>query len=168
MPDFISIDASALEDFGQQIGATPEIIRVVSARLVTTVGNDTVEFARQQPGPATGLKQPFKTEKQRRFFFAAVRSGAIQVPYQRTGNLSRAWLVRLQDNGDTFVSEVFNRTPYRPYVQGFAGEQARIHRGRWSSQEQIQAAAEAATERRTAEAMNELERLFLSHLKGGG
>lgn len=32
MPDSISVDASELEAFGKQIGATPEIIRVVSLR----------------------------------------------------------------------------------------------------------------------------------------
>lgn len=164
MADFISIDASELEDFGQQIGASAELIRTVSARFVTKVGDDTVAFAKQQPGPPRGFKMQFKSEKQRRFFFSALRSGAIQVPYQRRGFLSRGYLVRLVLGSDTFSAQVYNDTPYRRWVQGYSGEQARIHRGRWSNQEQIEAAAAQAVVKRLEEASNELMNLFLTRL----
>jgi hypothetical protein len=35
--------------------------------------------------------EPFKSDKQRRWFFAALRDGEIQVPYQRTGELASSW-----------------------------------------------------------------------------
>lgn len=35
----------------------------------------------------------FVSEKQRRWFFAALRSGELEIPYKRTGALRRAWRV---------------------------------------------------------------------------
>lgn len=164
MSDSFSIDASELETFGKQIGATPALVRQVSARLVAIVGNDTVQFARQQPSAPSGFKMQFKSARQRGFFFSALRSGAIQVPYRRTGQLSRSWLVHLKTGADTFEAEVTNTTPYLPLVQGFRNEQAAIHRGRWSSLEDINEAAARYSETRTREAESDLERLILIQL----
>lgn len=166
MPDFITITAGDFESFGLQIGAATRLIGPVSSRLVANIGKDTVEFAEQYPNPPGEFRaSELWTPKQRRFFFAALRSGRIQVPYQRTGAEGRGWQVRLVPAGDVYTVEVYNNVPYRRYVQGPATEQARIHRGRWSSQEDIEAAAEAAMPRRMAEAEEELERLFLIGLR---
>ena len=42
------------------------------------------------PG-ASGKAQPFVSAKQRKFFFAALRSGQISVPYRRSGALGSKW-----------------------------------------------------------------------------
>lgn len=165
MPDFIQIDAHELEDFGKQIAAAPDLIRTVSGRMVQKIADDGAAFAKQYPGPPTGFKMQFKSAKQRRFFFSALRSGAIHVPYVRTGAEGRGWLVRLQPGGETFTAQLYNNIPYKKYVQGYANEQARIHRGRWSSQEQIEKATAEAAPRRIEEAGEELMRLFLTRLK---
>ena len=39
----------------------------------------------------SGKKQPFVSDKARRYFFAALRSGQIRVPYQRSGDLGSNW-----------------------------------------------------------------------------
>lgn len=165
MPSFISITASDFETFGLQIGAAAESIEIISARLVANVGQDTLDFARIYPPVPHGLKQPFKTDRQRRFFFAALRAGRLQVPYQRTGTQGLRWLLRLNPAGQgLFSAEVYNDNPYRRWVQGYRREQAKIHAGRWSSQEEIEQAAEQALPRRLAEASSELERVFLLRL----
>lgn len=41
----------------------------------------------------------FKSEKQRRYFFWALREGIIQVPYQRTGTYGRAWNIERIPDG---------------------------------------------------------------------
>lgn len=164
MNAFITIEADEFESFGRQIGAGTELIRTVSARMVTKIGDDAVAFARQQPPPPRGYKMQFKSARQRRWFFSALRSGAIKVPYQRTGSLTRGWLVRIKLSGDTFTAEVYNNVPYKKYVQGFGNEQAHIHQGRWSTQERIAEAARQAAPPRAREAESELERLFLLHL----
>ncbi len=44
----------------------------------------------QYPG-RSGKKQPFVSDRARRYFFAALRSGQIRVPYQRSGDLGSQW-----------------------------------------------------------------------------
>jgi hypothetical protein len=165
MPNFISIEASELESFGQQIAAAPELIKTVSGTFVSNTAKDVLGFVRTYPPPARGIKQPFVSDKQRRFFFAALRSGRIQVPYQRTGHQGFSWLYRLVPGESVFVAEVYNTNDrYHRLVQGRKSEQARIHRGRWKSQEEIEEAAEGFAEKRLREAESELERLFLLRL----
>lgn len=73
--------------------------------------------------------------RQRNWFFAALRSGAIQVPYKRTSTLKKQWRVTTKDNGLTAV--VNNATPYGPYVQG-AMSQYWMHRASgWQTTSQI-------------------------------
>lgn len=164
MADFISIDASELQDFGKQIGAAADLVREVSGRMVADIARDTVVFAQRQPAPPRGIKQPFKTDKQRRFFFSALRDGRITVPYQRTGNLYINWRYSLIPGSELFRAEIYNNVPYRKWVQGYEREQSKFHAPRWNSQEKIEQAAADAMPKRMAEAGTELERLFLARL----
>lgn len=164
MADFISIDASELESFGQQIAAAPDLIRDASQRMMDNIGRDVVTFGRHYPSPPSGLKQPFVSAKQRRWFFSALRSGAITVPYRRTGTLYANWKYSSIPGDTIFRIEVYNNTPYRRYVQGRAGEQARIHRGRWNTHDEIEKAAEEAMGRRLSEASDYLMEKFLVRL----
>lgn len=165
MPDFISIDASELEAFGQQIGAAVDLIRDVSHRLTDNIARDTVAFAQTYPASPRDFKASrFWTDKQRRFFFSALARGEIQVPYRRTQHLKMSWRFRSLPGADVFTAEVYNDADYRQWVQGFARQQARIHRGRWQSQEEIEQAAAGYAVKRVAEASSELERLFLTRL----
>lgn len=164
MPNFISIDASQLETFGTQIGAAGDIIRDVSHRMTDNIARDTVLFAQNYPASPRGFKMIFKSDKQRRFFFSALRSGRIQVPYRRTGKLKANWRFSSLPGSEIFTASIYNNLDYRPFVQGFVREQARIHRGRWQSQEEIEKAAEGYLVKRLREAESELEQLFLRRL----
>lgn len=89
------------------------------------------------PPPPSGHRMVWKSERQRRWFFAALRSGAIQVPYRRTGTLGRRWTTRVSGSTlATLTGEVGNVTAYGPWVQK-ADEQAQVHRGRWRTDEQV-------------------------------
>jgi hypothetical protein len=93
------------------------------------------------PKPAPGTASKFWTDKQRRWFWWALRTGAIQGDYKRTGTLGRK-ITEDTTRDDTGVTgEIGTNTPYAPWVIGPAhpGEiingvqmyQARIHEGRW-------------------------------------
>ena len=58
--------------------------------------------------------KPFFSDRQRRWFFAALRNGDLTIPYQRTGALRRGW--QLLESGDADYLLV-NETPYAKYVQ---------------------------------------------------
>jgi hypothetical protein len=58
----------------------------------------------------------FFTDKQRRWFFWALKSGKLNLPYQRTNNLRDGW----QMSVDPYRKTVFNRVPYSKHVMGDA------------------------------------------------
>lgn len=75
--------------------------------------------------------QPFKSEKQRRWFFWALDEGMITVPYHRTGLLGRAWQMRVENTGAQMIGVLSNPTPYGPFVQ--SPKQAAYHAGNWQT-----------------------------------
>jgi hypothetical protein len=58
--------------------------------------------------------QPFQSIRQQKWFFAALREGLIDVPYQRTGGLAKRW--GIADNGLT--QTIGNDAPQAPFVLG--------------------------------------------------
>lgn len=81
--------------------------------------------------PASGKKQAFKTDKARRFFFAALADGAIEAPYRRTGDLSASYQKQTISDGLALVSNA----PYAAMVRGPI--QAEYFRGVWDTHEEI-------------------------------
>lgn len=90
--------------------------------------------------PRSSRPQPFKTDKSRRFFFAALKDGRIDVPYRRgqspgSEKLGQSWTVRMVDNGMT--AEVGTNVSYAKLVQK-EGEQSHYHKVTgWKTDEQI-------------------------------
>ena len=84
--------------------------------------------------PASGKPQPFKTDRQRRYFFWALREGLITIPYRRTGTLGRKWTHRVERGGRRGV--VGNNTAYGPLVQS-GDQQAGYHRGTWQTDQEV-------------------------------
>ena len=69
--------------------------------------------------------QTFQSDKQRRFFFAALKSGEITVPHKRTQALRRNWKIIGKSEGAIIV----NDTAYAKYVHGSeVGQQANMMR----------------------------------------
>jgi hypothetical protein len=56
----------------------------------------------------------WRSEKQRRFVMASIRSGAIRIPYTRTYQLKVGWMAE----GDGRNQKIVNNTPYAQHVQG--------------------------------------------------
>jgi hypothetical protein len=68
------------------------------------------------PSDGSRPPQPFVSEKQRRYFFAALRDGNIKMPYRRSGNLSKRWGQSEADGGLTQI--VGNDAGYASFVLG--------------------------------------------------
>jgi len=76
-------------------------------------------------------RSKFKSWKQQAYFFWAVRSGEIQIPYRRTGTLQRTITTESTLQGDTVIGRIGTALEYAPYVIGDDSQQAPIHQGRW-------------------------------------
>lgn len=96
-----------------------------------------------EPGPYRLLGEnppPFFSEQQRRFFFAALRSGQIQVPYERTGALAESWQSSVTTGGQANYGpggvavhgRVWTNSPIARLVMG-QGFQARMFEGVWQT-----------------------------------
>lgn len=83
---------------------------------------------------ASRATQPFKSAKSRRFFFAALRSGEITIPYRRTQALAALWEVK---NTSLSSVEVVSRRPKSDLIIGSGNKQARYHRGTWPNVDQV-------------------------------
>ena len=73
----------------------------------------------------------FKTLKQQRFFFWAMRAGVLSVPYRRTGTLQREITTRSVAAADGVTGYIGSNLGYAPFVIGDDAQQAPIHQGRW-------------------------------------
>jgi hypothetical protein len=58
--------------------------------------------------------QPFQSDRQRRWFFASLDSGELQVPYQRTQGVSRGW--EIIGSGESKI--LVNEAPGAQYAYG--------------------------------------------------
>jgi hypothetical protein len=59
--------------------------------------------------------QPFSSDRQRRWFFASLNDGSIQVPYHRTQEMSRGWHI-VEPKG--LAGYIVNYTPGITFVMG--------------------------------------------------
>lgn len=73
--------------------------------------------------------RPFETDKQRRWFFANLKSGELKIPYQRTGALRDNWTMQ----GNEYQKNIKNKLPYAPYVMGIAGQSRMSRKIGWKS-----------------------------------
>jgi len=85
------------------------------------------------PPPSRG-KVRFKSAKQRRYFFWALKQGVITVPYVRTGKLGQSWNTHIDETGSGMYGKIGTNMGYAKWVQN-AESQARIHQGNWLTDE---------------------------------
>jgi len=124
--------------------------------------------------PRPGSAAPHWTDKQRRWFFWALKAGKIQVPYRRTGTLGRTFTTEVRVEGAGVLGAIGTATPYAPWVVGPPQDeaiaiggvqmfQAPIHQGRWW---QFYAVVEKylpeAYELLTVEMFDHLEKAYLA------
>ena len=130
----VTVDAQAVRD---------AFARVTDSRLPTTIAQEVARQVvlpklAQYPSPS-GAKQPFVSDKSRRYFFAALRSGQIAVPYRRTGALGAIdnWTQTPESDGLTLTSTA----KHSDLVRG-ASTQAKYFQGNWLTDDQIAQASE--------------------------
>lgn len=95
--------------------------------------------------PPKSVRRGFQSAKQRRWFFAALRSGAIEVPYRRTGTIGRTNFGEVRKLGNDIAGVIGNNTVYAPWVIssekiGNRGPQAKFHKGWYTLQGVVQKA----------------------------
>ena len=80
------------------------------------------KIAKYPPRKKVTIQQAggWASDKQRRYFFWALREGKIEVPYRRgqspgSKDLGQKWTISTRDNGMTGI--VGNNVSYGPYVQ---------------------------------------------------
>ncbi len=93
------------------------------------------------PARAEKKKMKFKSAKQKRYFFWALSQGLIRVPYMRTRLLGRSWFGKVFVRRATVVGQLENPVPYGIFVMGRDDgtkyQQAEIHKGIWSTTDEI-------------------------------
>lgn len=130
----IKVDASDLQKF-EQVDLLTYKIAVGDAVAEEAV----LPLFRNNP-MQTHAPQPFKTDKSRRFFFAALRKGKIKVPYERTDAINVSWEVTTMANGNTKIA---NKRKNAKYVIGERTEQSAYHAGNWPSVDDVAEQVEA-------------------------
>ena len=94
------------------------------------------------PPPAPGEASKHWTDKQRRWFFWALKEGKIEADYTRTGDLGRMFTTEVKRVGAEVFGAIGTSNPYAPWVVGpdkseaitvggVEMYQAAIHKGRW-------------------------------------
>jgi hypothetical protein len=115
------------------------------------------------PGGRPQFPHGFVSDRQRRYFFAALRSGEIEVPYRRGQSPkseahAQSWTVKVKASGDE--ATVGSDTSYGPYLQQ-AGVQSRYHEETgWKTDEQV-------VKEETEAAMRLFNRFFAQELSRG-
>lgn len=108
----------------------PALAGVIVKRVADEV---VVPKLAQYPSPS-GRKQPFVSDRSRKYFFAALRSGRIAVPYQRSGDLGAPDNWEQSLSGDTLT--LTSRMDYSDLVRT-KGKQATYFKKVWLTDEQI-------------------------------
>ena len=134
MPDFLGIDVSGLKPLMDKLAKMP---KAVHEEVTRAAADETVKAMRVYPAErritrTQAYGTPFFTEKQRRYFFWALKQGIISVPYRRTNNLRDNWVII----GQGLDEMVVNQTPYSGVVMG-DNEQSRMSKAiGWKTLEQ--------------------------------
>ncbi|MGQ9491727.1 MAG: hypothetical protein ACUVS6_13725 [Anaerolineae bacterium] len=131
----MAIEVKGIEQLTAKLGrlAAFNLLRPAMHDSLNTLWGDLAQYPRP---PERGAFTGFKSDKQRRWFFAALRQGLIQVPYVRTGTLGRSWTQRIDLTADGMVGRVGTNIAYAPFVQD-RERQAEIHRGRWQTVQDV-------------------------------
>jgi len=131
----VSVELKGADELVRKLGKAIALstLRPAMQRSVNWIHDDVVKYPER---PSAGSFAGFVSDKQRRWFFAALRRGDITVPYVRTGALGRRWTTKITMGPDALVGTIGNDTEYAPFVQS-KDQQAQIHQGRWETIEQV-------------------------------
>jgi hypothetical protein len=109
-------------------------IQIPLQKSLYYLANQMAVYPPKRPRPMN-----FRSVRQRKGFFAKLRSGTIKVPYRRTGTLGRLWTSakpKMDFRKKSFIGEIGNATPYGQFVQD-ENFQAMYHQGNWQTDIQV-------------------------------
>lgn len=107
--------------------AAERVLRAPMEESLQVLQDDLTDYP---PKPQRPYPKMLRTAKQRRYFFWAIKSGVIQVPYVRTGKLGQSWTYRIETTGAGLRGIVGTNMLSAKWVQN-EDSQAAIHRGNW-------------------------------------
>lgn len=128
----VTIDTRAVLDMLEKADG-----KALREKMANAVADDVVLPALHKYPTPSRKKMQWASDKARRFFFAQLRAGAIQVPYRRTGEYGRSFQKQTIPDGVALVSHL----AYAPYVRGPG--QAAYHKGTWDDLETLALSLEA-------------------------
>jgi hypothetical protein len=105
----------------------PELVRDIAQAIY----DEAVDPELAKEPMRSGRKQPFVSARQRGYFFAALKSGNINVPYRRTGQIGISQFHATSSGGEAVVP-----VEYSDLVRT-KGKQAKIHEGTWPTTDEI-------------------------------
>jgi hypothetical protein len=113
--DFIGLEVKGVDELRAQLDKLPAEVRGLA---VDGVSKYLLNVLRLYPPQKSVTRReaygkPFFTDKQRRWFFWALSTGELQIPYKRTQSLANNW----RQEGKGYDSILVNETPYSPFVQ---------------------------------------------------
>lgn len=119
----ISVEVKGLEQLLPKIASLPDALK---EEVITTAGEYALEVVKEYPPqnyitraeayPDAPAGPGWFSDRQRRWFFAALASGEISIPYQRTNTLKDSWVLSIASSH----ALLYNGAPYAPYVLGYA------------------------------------------------
>lgn len=122
----VKIDVSQAQQAMDRVSDTGNLQRIANAVADQVVLPNLAKYP-----PASGKKQPFKSEKSRRFFFAALADGSLTVPYHRTGDLGASYEKVERADGLSLISPL----PSAEFTRGPG--QAEYFKGSWPTHEDV-------------------------------
>lgn len=137
MSNFVDVEVSGIES------VLAKLVQLNSVDAQRQVTSDVGEFVRgklQRYPPykyvsrRTAYGVPFFTDRQRRWFFAALRSGELQIPYVRTRTLRNSWVLADAPGGDMVLRNI---TPYAGYVQKESSQSRMMRLRDWTTEERV-------------------------------
>ena len=129
-------------DFSDVLRSIDQIGNADLARIIANaVADEAVipEMAKEPFRTRPYKKMIFTSARQQAFVMAGIRSGAITVPYQRTGKIGMT--TKTADGNGVSVTDT---APYSDQVRT-AGKQAAYHAGLWPTDDDIAAKIEGDT-----------------------
>jgi len=123
----MNVKVDGLEKVARLLGTRlAPAIRAGAVGIAQAIQHETAPYPSPRP-----RKQVFASEKQRRGFFARLHSGAIHVPYRRTGDVAAGWKITTQE----MSAILSNAAPGAVFVHGSPPDvpQAAYHKGNWTS-----------------------------------
>lgn len=131
----VKLDLSDLEKKLNGV-TSADLARDIAQRVATEAVQP--ELAKE-PFRTTHKKMQFVSAKQRAFVIASIRSGAITVPYRRTGNIGISEQHPTSNGVDVVVPAEYSD------IVRTKGKQARYHEGTWDTTEDIASKIESDT-----------------------